>query len=330
MQTVLPRSLVPPPASTVARSWRPAALLLAAATACCLAQADPEPPPAPSTGPSFQQARELTDKEATALAAVRDRVTQLDETAFYLMIRKADTLGRIQPQDLDAVDRPAPINLLHDPARYRGRPVRLALRVHRVQKLAGRNALTPSPYWAADRPVWRLDCVNPAADIPAEEPLVVFTPFEPAKLPPPDKVLDDDEHLYFEQTNVRAEAAGFFYKVWKHEDLQEKVRMYPVMIAWSVEPAAPAGGAPARQRTPAETLVILAVVPLIVLLAAFLIVKRYARRRSEPSAREYRPIRREPLPAPPEEPRDVDPELQRVAQEYQKEKGRHDDPDNTR
>ena len=60
---------MPPPASTVARSWRPAALLLAAATACCLAQAGPESPPAPSTGPSFQQALELTDKEATALAA---------------------------------------------------------------------------------------------------------------------------------------------------------------------------------------------------------------------------------------------------------------------
>ncbi len=98
------------------------------------AEAPATRPGSPTTR-SFQESLKLTEKEQRALSAVRDRSTQRDETAFYMLLRKAHRISEIGEQKLRALDRPAVENLLRHPERYRGWAIRIPLRVHRVEKL---------------------------------------------------------------------------------------------------------------------------------------------------------------------------------------------------
>lgn len=82
---------------------------------------------------SFTDALKLTELEAAALGDVADSSPQLAETAFYMMLSKAAAVAERTDQDLSLIDSPAPEQLLTNPKRWRGWPVRLGVRVYRLQ-----------------------------------------------------------------------------------------------------------------------------------------------------------------------------------------------------
>jgi len=289
--------------------------------------------PATQTRPAaFADALKLTDKEAVALSAVRDRVGQLDETAFKMLLSKAAEIAKIEHQDLRIIDRPAPVNLLRHPERYRGWPVRLTLRAHKVHRLVGSRDISASAYWPADRPLWQLGCVDPESGFPGDEPLVVFSPVEPTVLGEPDKTVGENERLYYARRDARVIVTGYFYKVWRQRDADGNVRNYPIIVAWRFDNPTAKNAIPQTKTAPERRIYVMIVV-LLILLMGYLLARRFSRRRAGlKRSPEYQPMRfdiKMPEEDEPTESEDgagpsVDPLLRRAAQEYQTKK---EDPD---
>ena len=318
-------------------AWSLVGLLLVLPQSACLladspsSQVAPAPSAASGKSKSFAEALRLTASEATALTDVRDRASQLDETAFYMMLSKAAGIAALADQQLHLLDRPVASNLLAHPQRYRGWPIRLRLRVYRVEKLVPGAGLSASPYWAADRPVWKLVGVDSKSDDPLTGLLVVFSIVEPSVLGAPDRVGQSGEGYYNHGRDV--ELAGISYKLYRTEDLQGNIRDYPVVVAWRLEIPA-AGKKVAETKTPSRSHFIYML--LAGLLVMYLFAKRYARRKAAEESRfVYRPLRDE-LGEPPGDPAEapaktekptggtggVDPMLKEAAEEYRKQKER--------
>ena len=185
---------------------------------------------------AFVEALELTDEEQLILSAVRDRSVYLDETAFYLLLNKAARIVERTDQRAGAIDHPAVENLLRYPQRYRGRPIRVKVRVYRVEKLTVGRDLSPSSYWAADRPIWKLSSQIPSPDDPAGGLVLAFSTVEPTALGNADRITESGDRIYRNGRDVWF--SGFSYKVWKRADTQGIPRNYPVMVLWAVDPAA--------------------------------------------------------------------------------------------
>ena len=300
------------------------------------AEAPATRPGSPTTR-SFQESLKLTEKEQRALSAVRDRSTQLDETAFYMLLRKAHRISEIGEQKLRALDRPAVGNLLRHPERYRGWAIRIPLRVHRVEKLTVGDGLTPSLYWPADRPVWKMSCIDARSDDPLTGPVLVFSAVEPTALGEPDAVGDQGERVYHPGRTVKL--AGIAYKVWRSKDLDGNVRDFPVVMGWRTD-------APSPKQTKTKPGLSFsgyhAAALVAILLMVYLMLRRYTERRRRDASRvSYRsppeqlaPKRGEPPDtdeeAQREQPPEVDPLLRDAAEQYRKEKGDEDGPDEDR
>jgi len=237
---------------------------------------------------SFQQALRLTDRQDRLLMDIGDRVEQLDEAAFYAMLAKAAEIGQIPDQPLEVLDRPSLGSLLAEPRRYRGRPVRLSVRVARIERLTAADGLTANPYWPADRPVWKLGCLGASGGIYSDTALLVFAAAEPASLGEPDEFTPRQERIYHPSRDV--EVAGFFYKVRTCTSEDGKVRDFPVILAWRVDRAGQRSvlpGAPAGAR---DTFFLV----LAALLVGYFFARRWAGRKGQADRPyRYRPLRRE-------------------------------------
>jgi len=307
-------------------------LLMIAFHAPAIVRADPA---ATQTRPViFSEALKLTEKEFVALSAVRDRVGQLDETAFKMLLSKAAGLAQVEGQELQIIDRPAAVNLLRHPERYRGWPVRLTLRAHKVHKVVGGKDLSASVYWPAGRALWQVGCVDPQSNFPADNPLLVFSIVEPTVLGEPDKIVGEDERLYYAHRDARVNVTGYFYKVWRQRDTEGNVRNYPVIVAWRLDKPAEQSATPRAQK-PAEWRIYIMIVLLLILLMAYALAKRFFRRqggRKNPS--EYQPMRFDIKMPDEDEPAEseqgaaqsVDPLLREAAEEYRKEREGPDAP----
>ncbi|MHC4294035.1 MAG: hypothetical protein ACYSTL_00450, partial [Planctomycetota bacterium] len=187
----------------------------------------------PTTIPAaetFEEAFELTRKEAAVLESVSDRVAQLDEAAFYVFLRKAARLAAIETQ-FDRLDRPTAANLLEHPQRYRAWPILINVQVSRMEKLAVGDGLSASGDWPPDRPVWKIGCFS-TEGAGGRIPLLIFSVVEPTLLGDPDKIGPAGDNVYIRWRD--AQICALFYKVATYEGADGRTREYPVAIAWSL------------------------------------------------------------------------------------------------
>ena len=275
---------------------------------------------------------ELGPMERIALGAVRDRTRGLDETAFHMLMGHIATLSPLPAEELEALPRPAVPKLLSDPARFRGRAIRLKLHVSAAQKILPGQGISPTPYWPKDRPFWQLSCVNAVAQYPGDEPVVVIATAEPTFLPRPTKTTPDGSKLYV-GLGPTIELAGVFYKVCLaksvgDKDVPSQWRDYPVVLAWQVQTAARAPAKPTGSTAgPRFWSMILIIGGMAI---AFFFLKRNVRRQHQPSRQPFQfdePTDEQKPPA--RQDGQVDPDLAKALEDYRKEQrgnGKNDPP----
>ena len=308
---------------------RKSAILLAMTCALCAASGSAIGEKGSATRPaSLQQGLKLTEKEVTALGAVEDRISQWQETAFYMLLKRVAGLAELTEQDLRTLDRPAYQNLLGKPDRYRLHPMRLNVRVFRVLKMTPETGLGFSRYWPKGREVWRMYCTSAGIANYADEPLTVYCTVEPSGLGQPARTTTEGEMQFPRGPEV--EIAAVLYKIYKAtESGGEQWREYPLLLAWQIRDGSDG------ERTPGFTIPsgpLAAFLCIAALALAYYFVRRTVRqmRKAAPAA-QYRPIRDEKgesLPPAEDDQEDrVDPLLQQAAEQYEKERRQADGTD---
>ncbi len=230
---------------------------------------------------NFADAIKLTKAEATALADVADKSPQIDETAFYMMLAKAAAIAELASPYDTLVDSPAAAQLLTNPQRWRGWPVRLQAIVYRIEKLQGRKHLSPSPHWSVNRPVWKL---SGTAMSDPNISIVAFSVVNPPRRDQPDSIETDNSGIEVQTFNNGTPVVytGFSYKVWSTKDTEGRVQNYPVIIPWLIGLVIPADEA----SSPGSLGKLYQTVALgMALLIGYLFLKVYTRRlgKADPS-----------------------------------------------
>jgi len=260
------------------------------ATAPITASAPGEIKPLPSAS-NLGEGLAWTETEKTILQAVRDRTSALDEEGLYVALRRAYSLPPVQEEQWNALDRPAYGNLLNQPDRYRGLPLRMNVYISTVQRISTNNGLSASRWWPAGRAVWQIMALHADAEAPASEPLILYSTSKP-DLPREPSEVDSRGRMVYSPPR-KAEVAGLFYKVHAgHEIGTGEARMYPVLVCWQVGIR---GGGPADGGLHALAAGALVLVLVVALGAATLMLMRRVRRlrRTGSDARRsnYRPLR---------------------------------------
>ncbi len=262
-----------------------------------------------TVAPSVQKALDYSPEERQILQDVRDGDGQLDAPALYVLLRRAQMLPP-GAQTYDEAEQPNPKSFWTEPARYRGRLVRVdGVRVGELTDWSDQMADTP--WW--DRRGGHVLYLK-VDEIP--EPVLVFLTSKPPR-----------------QLVQRLRIAGLFYKLVRlPENPQTGDRSvtheYPVIAAKILYATAPGANFPAG---------IYAMFALVLaLVAVFLILRRQIGRRNRAEAtRRYRPPRFQLTPRrdedePPQETDQVDEELQRQLEQYRRDqlgKGQTKDAD---
>jgi hypothetical protein len=190
----------------------------------------------------IEQRLKLTDAQADAyrLAVLRkDRID--DPVALTLFLRKMVNLPKLTPDELDNLDRPAMRNLLTNPQRYAGQPIRLRVLVNRVWKWQPGVDFGATQDWTrGDGPVYQYEGYNAEANQPSDEPICILSPLDPNVVLAGHRSKDGNqgERIY---DIPRVQVAGVFFKVFSGRDMAGRSRDYPLIIAWQMR-AAPEGG----------------------------------------------------------------------------------------
>ena len=153
---------------------------------------------------------EMTQADKDMTAKLHDDTEGFQENAFYWMMKKVASLPQLVPSDFARLDSPSYQNMLRSPERYRFLPVRMSVRVYTVQTLTREKYyLINSPFWNADKPIYRIFATNAAAGkMHEEEPLMIFCDKLPPNLPDKFKQADHDVREY--KSGPTYEMAGIF------------------------------------------------------------------------------------------------------------------------
>lgn len=182
-----------------------------------------------------------TDPLAIALGAVEDEVSQWQETAFYMLLDRAGSLGKLREKDFHKLDQVAYRNLLREPTRYRCRPMRMRVCVFRVLEMTPKTGLGRSRIWPRDRSVWRIYGAHADAEKYYQEPITIYSTVEPTRLGTVTGVARDGEKRYKHGPVI--EVACVFYKLYKAREKESgATRLYPLLLAWQMKPAGGGGG----------------------------------------------------------------------------------------
>lgn len=221
---------------------------------------------------TVEQALAYTDRERTILDDVLDGDGQVDANGLYVLLRRAEMLpeGR---QPLTEADRPNVKNLWAGPAPYRGRLVRVEGRFVKTDDWS--DQVTATQWWGT-RGVWMVH-IQELSTGEYRAMIVMLTRRPPVGLRP----------------GRRLQFAGLFYKLVTLPESKEtgdpsKTHEYPVIVASAVY----AGGGETGTIIPQEALLMFGVI--VLLLVAFMFLRRLANRRREGAASRYRPRRYDP------------------------------------
>ena len=264
----------------------------------------------------------LSRKDELLLSSMRDGTDPAEQNGFYRMMRIVADLPALSAEELRRLDSPAWANLLREPGRYRGKPVRLALRVYVVRELVAGKGLRANPYWPEGRSIYE---VHATLEGSADEPVILYAPAPPANLGPPGETLPDGRMRY--KSGPAYQAAGVYLQYYNDASTDGAKREYPVVLAWQFDPAG-AGGSFLGLFTEKEQLYTwgAALLVLIAAVGMFVFVQRRLRRpsaaRRGPVFKNYKPLRDEY----PEEKSDaefvkqyVDPDLAAAVEDYEQE-----------
>ena len=254
---------------------------------------------------SVQEALAYDQAERAILEDVCDGDGQLDSLALSVLLRRAAMLPA-GPAALAEADRPNVKNLWREPARYRGRLIRIeGAFIH--QQDWSRYA-SPTSYYSG--PVYMVHLQELATG--EFRPLIVMLPY-----PPPERIIQ----------GRRIRLGGLFYKlVTLPEDPAtggdpNKTHKYPVIIARDLG---------LRGWVPSSTMptpVLLLVGLVVLLLVVFVFIWRQAAR-ARRRGPEYKPLRFEAGPVEGDgagQAGDVDQRLVREVQAYRRESGQADE-----
>lgn len=284
---------------------------------------------APARGNISEAAIELSEREQTALGAVRDRNTQLAETAFFMLLSRAGKMETLSDRQIQDIESPSYPNLMAYPARYRAQPIRMVVHIFASRKFTPTpgGAFPPSPYWPKDQPVWYLEGLVPSA-VPGrkEQPVLIYSTADPTGLLGRADKIEGELQRYF-GVGRRMVVAGLFYKITQQDSQKYGPIDYPVLLVWQMSLAGGGGGEGGGLATGGTRTVVgvmIAMVVLVLLLGFIMLKRRVSQQKaSRPSGPRYKPLRDvsqddgEPAA---EEPDAVDPLLKQAAEQYQKER----------
>jgi hypothetical protein len=202
------------------------------------------PPPATSLAEGIA----FTGDENIILSAVRDHSQQLDEQGLFVLLSQAAELPQLSRLDFDKLAQAEISQLLGTPEVFRGRPMRLRLRVFQAEKWTPGMEIGKSPRWASGKPVWYLTGLASVGDAQPGLPVIVLSAVDPSPvLGRPDRMGGGGEMLYPSGRSI--ELAGLFYKVFaglsidqqRASSLSQPAAMseYPVIVCWQIMPPEP-------------------------------------------------------------------------------------------
>ena len=240
--------------------------------------------PVPASG-SLADALAFTPAERDILFSVRDGDGQLDTAALYVLLRRAMMLPGT-PETLAEADPIHAANLWKDPVRYRGQLIRLEAN-YAGKSIDWSADVTPSVWWGT-REVYAVYAYIPGTS----EPVIVFLTEKPPETIP-----------------AKLEIVGFFYKLLDEPSAFDPSRrgLYPVIVAKNVQRQAFA------MPEMSGTLGIVMGVVAVGLIAWFVLRRRNRRLAADLRLRHVRPASAEDAP---QEPDDVDEELQRQVEQF--------------
>ncbi len=219
------------------------AIVLATApthTAMC---ATTQPADDPATRPAENvsaMAIELSEGEKTVLAVVRDGTADIDESAFWKMLNRADQLAASRDAskaELADLDSPSTANMLTAPAHYRAQKIRLTVRIYTCNKLVSGTRSSPARRdWPAGREYWYMtgSIVRSGGPQGAEETLMIYSAADPADLlGKPTSVGESGQRF----AGVQLTIAAIFYKTRLAQPRvpEEAARDYPLVLAYYLE-----------------------------------------------------------------------------------------------
>jgi len=214
---------------------------------------------------------------------VDDGGTWRDQVLFALM-KRVSTLPALGELELKRLDRPAHRSLMAEPARYRWRPMRMTVNVHRVMKMDGKALKAGDEYWPIDKPIWRMYCTD-ASVAHLAGPITIYSTVEPKGLgeasEPADEDLDDYERgelIYKRKPQVQI--ACVFYKLYDAEPMKGgRERSYPLAVAWQAGEAQIAGA-----KVDIDSKYLVAGIAIFVAGVAYYMIRKHTRRLSKPGA----------------------------------------------
>ena len=249
-----------------------------------------ETAPSPASGPApLPHDLGLDDQDRRLLSQVFDRNARLSDPALAALLGRIEGLSPLPPAQWPTdLDLPGYGNILAQPDRYRARPIRLSLRVGRVQEMTPGQKTTPAdlrPWPRADgKPLWWVECFDASADNPGHRPLILLSIIEP----PLPAGKDDPQGGRMYPKLPPLEAVAALYKIYSWVDRDGQDRDYPLLLAWQLEP--PTSSRPASgTKVPSQQVMLVGLV-LMVGFGLMYLRRRQARVRHE-SQPSYQPRR---------------------------------------
>lgn len=299
----------------------------ATTTATTPAYAPPNTSPLPMAA-SVAEGLQLDAAERIILDAVKDRSRNLTDSGLYVLLRRAIALPPLDAAHFDTLSTFNTEQLLTSPERFRGLPLRLAVRVYKVQEWTPGVEFRMQPRWPRERKIWCILGQDYTGKRPTRKDIVVLSVVDPRPLlGDPDKS-EAGGTVALYSVGRYLELAGVFYKVYGAMSLGNSkvppaMTNYPVVVAWQVGKSE-AGPDSMQWMWTAATL------SLAALIFLFFFFRHRAKQAKIANPRVgfrgYRPMREEEPPPPEHKPpadeadQEVDPALREAAERYRKEK----------
>jgi len=255
-------------------------------------------------------------------------------TALFMLMKRVSALPALDALEIKRLDRPAHRSLMNEPARYRCRPIRMTVNVHRVMKMDGKALDAGDAIWPIDKPIWRMECTD-ASVAHLRGAITIWSTVEPKGLGEPSEPTDDDDDMYEQGELIykrmpKIEIACVFYKLYEAKQMKggakDKERLYPLAVAWQAGAARVSG-----QGVEFDPKYLAGGLGICVVGLAYYMIRKHTKRLAKPGpAVKYRSKRDEidddARGDGPDDDQSVDPGLAAAAAEYEKERqGRHAD-----
>jgi hypothetical protein len=321
----------------------------------CLAQDQPDT--ADVSPPVGLPLVNWTESEQAALKVAVGRRRARGGSALYMLLAKAATFAPLTDEQWASLDQVAYANLVSQPQRYTGQPIRLQLRVQLLQKLtAGSDEMGAALNWRQGTPAWRIDAFEAQAMVRGETlPVRLFCVQDPMEVLGKPLFEDGEESVYGAEgkglsrskPGTLVEVAGLFFKTWETElresdtirtevaedgtiTMSPDLGQVPFLIVWDMRRIR--GERVGQGNSNGMPRAIFIVTLLVMLLVMFYLLKKAVRQRrrgdglaTKIGRGEYRPLRDIEADDDPDVERDeeeeaVDPDLAAAADAYRRER----------